>query len=101
MTRHVLIWKLKENYTPEEKAEIKATAREKLEGLAGKIPGLLTIRVIADPLPSSTGDLLLYTEFTDEAALEGYQKNPLHLAAAGYVRERVASRECADFTLAD
>ena len=51
MVRHVILWKLKE-MPDAEKAAVKAGIKEGLEGLAGKIPGLLDVRVYTDALPS-------------------------------------------------
>jgi hypothetical protein len=50
MVRHVILWKLKE-MPDAEKAAVKAGIKEGLEGLAGKIPGLLDVRVYTDALP--------------------------------------------------
>ena len=56
MVRHVILWKLKE-MPDAEKAAVKAGIKEGLEGLAGKIPGLLDVRVYTDALPSWTPPL--------------------------------------------
>ena len=78
MVRHVILWKLKE-MPDAEKAAVKAGIKEGLEGLAGKIPGLLDVRVYTDALPSSANaDLMLDTTFTDAAALKGYSTHPAH-----------------------
>lgn len=97
MVKHILAWKLKPELSAEEKAAAKAKAKKELEALAGKIPGLITIKVITEPMASSTGDMLLYSEFENAEALAGYQVNPLHVAAATYVRSVVCDRACADF----
>lgn len=39
MVKHVILWKLKEEFSAEEKQQIKAGIKEGLEGLAGQIPG--------------------------------------------------------------
>ena len=44
MVRHVILWKLKE-MPDAEKAAVKTGIKEGLEGLAGKIPGLLDVRI--------------------------------------------------------
>ena len=56
MVRHVILWKLKE-MPDAEKAAVKAGIKEGLEGLAGKIPGLLDVRVYTDALPDAGHDL--------------------------------------------
>ena len=39
MVKHIILWKLKEEFSEEEKKQIKAGIKEGLEGLAGQIPG--------------------------------------------------------------
>jgi hypothetical protein len=98
MVKHVILWTLKEEFSAEEKAQIKAGIKEGLEGLEGKIPGLLEIRVQAEGLPSSTADLMLDSTFVDEEALKNYSGHPEHLAVAnGRVRPYTASRACLDY----
>ena len=53
MVKHVILWQLKDSFTEEEKTEIKAGIKAGLEGLAGQIPGLLSIQVHTEGLPSS------------------------------------------------
>lgn len=100
MVKHVIIWNLKEEFSPDEKARIKAEMKESLEALMGKIPGLLDIKVYTDPLASSNGEVLLDTTFTDEEALKGYAVHPIHVEAANTkVRPFTASRSCMDFEI--
>ncbi len=99
MVKHVILWKLKE-MPAEQAAAVKAGMKEHLEALAGKIPGLLEIKVYTDKLDSSNVDVMLDSSFTDEAALKGYAVHPDHVAAAdGYVRPYTATRACLDFTV--
>ncbi len=97
MVRHIILWKLKESMTDEEKSAARAEAKRRLEALNGQIEGLITLTVITDRLPSSNADMMLDSSFTDAEALAGYQVNPKHLEAAGYVRSVVESRLCLDF----
>ena len=46
MVKHIILWRLKESLTSEEKAEAKKNAKENLEALYGKIDGLLGILLI-------------------------------------------------------
>ena len=97
MIKHIILWKLREDIPEEEKASCRAEAKRRLEGLNGRIDGLLRIEVKTDGLASSSADMMLDSDFSDEEALKGYQTNPLHLEAAGYVRSIVAQRLCLDF----
>lgn len=100
MVKHVIIWTLKDQYSEEEKMKIKAGIKEGLEGLSGKIPGLLDIKVYTNVLSSSNADLMLDSTFVDEAALKGYAVHPEHVAVAdGKVRPYTALRSCLDFEI--
>ena len=98
MVKHIIVWTLKPEYDDAEKAAIKQGIKEGLEGLQGKIPGLLNIRVFTEGLASSNADLILDSAFESESALNGYTVHPEHVAvAAGKVRPFVATRSCFDF----
>lgn len=98
MVKHVILWKLKEELTEEEKVAIKAGIKEGLEGLKGKIPGLLEITVYTEGLASSNADLMLDSSFESEEALKNYAVHPEHvLVANGKVRPYTALRSCLDY----
>lgn len=98
MVKHVILWTLKDEYDDAKKQEIKKGIKDGLEGLAGKIPGLVDIKVNTEPLSSSNCDLMLDSTFTDEASLKGYSTHPEHVAVAnGKVRPYTATRTCLDY----
>lgn len=97
MVKHIILWKLKESLTEEEKTAARAEAKRRLEALNGKIDGMISLKVVTDRLPSSNADMMLDSEFETVEALAGYQTNPLHVEAAAYVRSVVESRLCLDF----
>jgi hypothetical protein len=98
MVKHIILWKLKDELTKEEKEQVKAGIKEGLEGLAGQIPGLLDIKVRTECLESSNVDVMLDTTFEDEASLKGYSVHPKHVAVAdGKVRPYTAVRSCMDY----
>ena len=98
MTHHIILWKLKDELSDSQKAEIKASIKEGLEGLAGKIPGLLSIKVNTNGLPSSNVDLMLDSTFDSPESLKGYAVHPEHVAVAdGRVRPYTAGRYCLDY----
>lgn len=100
MVKHVILWTLKEEYSDEQKKEIKKDIKAGLEGLKGKIPGLVDIQVNIDGLASSNADLMLDSTFEDEASLKGYAVHPEHVAVAdGKVRPYTAIRSCLDYTV--
>ena len=98
MVKHIILWQLKDELSAEEKKVIKAEMKEALEGLVGKIPGLLEVKVQTEGLASSNAEVMLYTSFTDEAALKVYATHPEHVAVAdGKVRPFTKTRLCLDF----
>ena len=98
MVKHVILWTLKEEYAGAAGDEVKAGIKEGLEGLKGKIPGLLDIKVKTEPLASSNCDVMLDSSFTDEEALKGYAIHPAHVeVATTKVRPYTASRVCMDY----
>lgn len=100
MVKHVILWKLKSEYDNEKKEEIKAGIKEGLEGFAGKIPGLLEIKVNTNGLPSSNADVMLDSSFESEEALKAYAVHPEHVAVAdSKVRPFTAERTCLDYTV--
>lgn len=100
MVKHVILWKLKEELTAEEKVAVKAGIKAGLEGLQGQIPGLLEIHVHTEGLASSNADVMLDSSFADEQALKGYAVHPAHVAVAnGKVRPFTQTRLCLDFEI--
>jgi hypothetical protein len=95
MVKHVILWTLKEGCnTPEIKAGIKA----RLEALQGVVPGLVEIKVVTEPLPTSNADVMLWSVMESAEALAVYAKHPEHVAAANEaVIPFAASRVCMDF----
>ncbi len=98
MVKHIILWQLKDELSDAEKAAVKAGIKEGLESLAGKIPGLLDVRVQIDALPSSNADVMLDTSFDSAESLKGYSTHPEHVAVANSkVRPYYKTRVCMDF----
>ena len=98
MVKHIILWTLKET-SDSEKESVKKGIKEGLEGLKGKSPGLIDIKVNTEGrLASSTADLMLDSTFESTEALKGYSKHPEHVAVAdSKVRPYTASRSCLDY----
>lgn len=98
MVKHVILWQLKDELSSDEKLNVKKGIKEGLEGLAGKIPGLLEISVQIEGLASSNVDVMLDSSFADEDSLKGYAIHPEHVAVAdGKVRPYTKTRACMDY----
>lgn len=95
MVKHIILWKLKDEYN---NISVKQGIKDGLEGLMGKIPGLLEISVQIDSLESSNADVMLYSVFENETALKEYATHPEHVFVADtFVRPFTQTRLCLDF----
>lgn len=99
MVKHIILWKLKDEYTEQEKVEIRKGIKAGLESLKGKVPGLLDIKVIADGrLASSNADVMLDSTLESHEALKNYAVHPAHVEVANTkVRPYTAVRSCLDY----
>ena len=100
MVKHVIVWTLKEEYSASEKENIKKDIKEGLEGLKGKVPGIVEIKVYINGLDSSNTDLILDSTFENEDALKGYAVHPEHVkVATEKVRPFTSIRSCFDYEI--
>ena len=98
MVKHIILWTLKDDLSAEEKEQVKKGIKEGLEGLAGKIPGMIDIKVNINGLDTSTVDLMLDSTFESIEALKGYSVHPKHVAVAdSKVRPYTKLRSCLDY----
>ena len=98
MVKHIIVWSLKDEYSDSEKTEIKKGIKDGLEGLKGKVPGIIDITVQTEGLDSSSGDLMLDSTFESVEALNGYTVHPAHVeVATTKVRPFVKIRNSFDY----
>lgn len=92
------MWKLKDFAEGADKETNAQRVKEKLEGLVGKIPGLLHLEVGIDFLHSEqSADVVLYTELESRAALESYQAHADHQAVVPFMKAVAAARTVVDY----
>ena len=97
MVKHIILWKLKEEYNTD---EIKQNMKRELESLVGKVPGLTEMNIQTEKLESSNADVMLYSVLEDAAALKGYAIHPEHVRVADtFVRPFTETRLCLDFEI--
>ncbi len=100
MVKHVILWQLKDELSAEEKENVKLGIKEGLEGLKGKVPGLIEIKVNINGLASSNADVMLDSTLESEEALKGYAVHPDHVKAADEkVRPYTKTRVCLDYEI--
>ncbi len=99
MVKHIILWTLKDELTPEQKRDVKLNAKKGLESLLGKIDGLKSIKVNIDGLETSNCDMMLDSSFESFEALKSYSVNPEHVKIADtFVRPFTKQRSCLDFS---
>ena len=95
MVKHIILWKLKDEFNTD---EVKNGIKTGLESLKGVIDGLVEIGVQTESLPSSNADVMLYSVFENETALKNYAVHPAHVEVADTkVRPFTETRMCLDF----
>lgn len=95
MIRHIVFWDLKEEAEGGDKEKNARVIKEGLEGLVGKIDGLIKAEV-GRGVTEGGMDLCLYSEFADLAALAAYRENPLHKEVQKFVHAVITKRVAND-----
>lgn len=95
------MWKLKETAEGATRAQNALKLKEKLEACRGIVPGILHLEVgVATPGLEATYDVVLVSDFVDQAALDAYQVHPTHEAVKQFIGAVREARKCVDY-LAD
>ena len=93
MIRHVLAFQLSDR---DHDAEI----RERLTGLVGVVPGLVSMDVEPDlGTVESNWDMVLVSLHESAEALAAYQTHPAHVEAATFARQFMTARAVVDYEL--
>ncbi len=100
MIKHIVMWRLKDHAEGNDKATNAKLMQSKLEALRGQIEGVLAIEVGIDFSASeASADVVLYSEFTDRAALAAYQAHPAHQAVVAFIKQVVSTRQLVDYEI--
>ncbi len=101
MVKHIILWTLRAELSPEEKRRVAAEIKSGLEGLVGVVPGLLKVNVQIDGrIDTSNCDIMLDCTLESEEALRAYAVHPAHVAVANTkVRPFTSQRVCLDYTM--
>lgn len=94
MIKHIVMWKMKDGVTLDQKKEVKT----RLEALQGVISELVSIEVGIDYVGSkASADVSLISSFASKEDLAAYQVHPAHQAVGVFLKTLVAERRAADY----
>ena len=96
MVTHIVMWNLKDEAEGGTKDQNAAVMKERLESLVGRIPGLLSLKVGRNVMPSGY-DLCLLGQYEDIDALKLYRDHPLHKEVQQFVHKVITDRVSCDF----
>ncbi len=99
MVKHIILWTLNPELSDTEKAEIKVGIKAGLEGLKGKVPGIIDVKVNIDGrLETSNCDVMLDCTLDSFESLKAYAVHPAHVEVANTkVRPYTVQRTCLDY----
>jgi quinol monooxygenase YgiN len=97
MIKHIVMWNVS-GETAEEKRNAAALIKTKFESLVGQIAGLRTLEIGFDVSGAHYAcDVVLYSEFDDEAALQHYADHPAHARVRAELEGIRVSRHQVDY----
>ncbi|MCI9313555.1 MAG: Dabb family protein [Lachnospiraceae bacterium] len=97
MVNHIVMWNFKAELSGQEKQEAASRIKRELEAVKEQVPGVVSLSVVTDGLPSGNKDIGLISVFESVEALHNYQVHPAHVAAGQYVGSVTEGRCCLDY----
>ncbi len=100
MIKHIVMWRLQGD-SAAERARNAAELTARFHGLRGCIPGLLHLEIGTDisGVPYAC-DVVLYSEFESQAALDAYASHPEHLRVRRELGDMRVARHQVDYLAA-
>ena len=97
MIKHIVMWNIR-GETPAEKERGIAQLKRSFESLRGQVPGLLHLEIGVDTSGIDYAcDVVLYSEFESQAALDGYAVHEEHLRVKREVGDLRVARHQVDY----
>ncbi len=96
MISHTVLFQLRPELSPAQRAEIIANFKQAIEALPMSIPFIRNISVAANVNPEEKWDVCLSSTFDSLDDVRAYAVHPNHVAAATLIKPHVAGRACVD-----
>ncbi len=102
MVKHLVSWKFKPEVSDEQKKAVAEDFERRLKEVQAAAEGVVDVKVIAPPLPTSSVDIVLDGTFLTAEALAAYQVHPGHVAAVeACVKPYLTDRTCCDYEVGE
>jgi quinol monooxygenase YgiN len=99
--RHIVMWNLR-GASPDEKRANIEKLKAGFHSLRGRVPGLLHLEIGVDTSGVDYAcDVVLYSEFESQAALDAYATHPEHLRVKNEIGDMRTHRHQVDYRVAD
>ncbi|MGP1537748.1 Dabb family protein [Bacteroides heparinolyticus] len=99
MVKHIVLFKLKDEVSADEKLAAMNNFKAAIEALPAKIPVIRKIEVGLNMNPGETWNIALYSEFDTLDDVKSYVVHPDHVAAGKLLATVKESRACVDYEL--
>ena len=98
MIRHVVLWRLLDELRADSNSVDMAGIKRNVASMCAQIPGVLRADIArVGQGTSDSVDLVLYSEFENWEALQGYEDHPLHLEFRRLIGPLRSERRVADY----
>ena len=99
MVKHIVLLKLKDEVSADEKLAAMNNFKAAIEALPAKLPVIRKIEVGLNMNPGETWNIALYSEFDTLDDVKFYAVHPDHVAAGRLLATVKESRACVDYEL--
>lgn len=99
MIKHIVMFKLKEDFNGKTAYENALEAKERLRNFTESIPTLkkLEVGINSKEAPQSNYDITLVCDFENIEGLNAYQVHPVHVEFGKFITEIREERACIDY----
>ena len=97
MVKHIVMFKLKESLSENEKIEIMNSFKSAIEALPETIKFIKDIHVGLNINPAEKWDICLDSTFDSLEDVKAYSVHPAHVAAARLLADVKENRSCVDY----
>lgn len=101
MLRHIVMFKLSESLTPEERTKMLQTSADLTKNFKRDIPSLTDFQFVVNSAkaPESNYDIALICDFDSIKDLDLYQEHPVHKEFGSFITKVRENRACIDFEI--